>query len=234
VSTLTLIRHGQAQVFQRETAALSSLGEWQARKLAEYWTRQNVSFDEIWCGSLPRQARTAEVIAEHMSVAKRPWPAATVDPAWNEYDATGVLRNLAPADPHLAALAAEFEQSRGGPGEHRAFQRLLAAAMTCWLEGTVEGDDYERWPAFQERISGALQRILEGPPGRRVAVFTSGGPIGFSVHRAMRAPAQTFLDVNWRIRNCSITEFLFDRSRFTLDSFNGIPHLDDASLRSYR
>src|SRR5690349_13732419 len=106
VSTLTPIRHGQAQAFQRETAALSSLGEWQARKLAEFWARQNVSFDEVWCGSLPRQARTAEVVAECMRAANRPWPTASVEPAWNEYDATGVLRNLAPADPQLAALAA--------------------------------------------------------------------------------------------------------------------------------
>ena len=73
-----------------------------------------------------------------------------------------------------------------------------------------------------------------GPPGRRVVVFTSGGPIGFAVQHALQAPPRSFLDVNWRIRNCSVTEFLFDRSRFTLDSFNGVSHLDDAALRTYR
>jgi hypothetical protein len=49
----------------------------------------------------------------------------------------------------------------------------------------------------------------------------------------MKGPSQSFLEVNWRIRNCSVTEFLFDKVRLTLDSFNTIPHLDDA-LRTYR
>ena len=84
------------------------------------------------------------------------------------------------------------------------------------------------------RVSGAIGRLMEGPPGRRVAVFTSGGPIGFAVKFALHAPARSFLDLNWRIRNCSVTEFVFDRERLTLDAFNGIAHLDGADLRTYR
>ena len=75
---------------------------------------------------------------------------------------------------------------------------------------------------------------MDGPRSRRVAVFTSGGPIGFAVSYAVNAPPRSFLDLNWRIRNSSITEFVFDRERLTLESFNGIPHLEEAHLRTWR
>ena len=106
--------------------------------------------------------------------------------------------------------------------------------MTCWLERGAECNGVESWPAFRARVIGAIERILAGPPSRRVAVFTSGGPIGFAVHCAMQAPAKSFLNVNWRVRNTSMTQFIFDRSRLTLDSFNAFPHLDEDSLWTYR
>jgi hypothetical protein len=40
--------------------------------------------------------------------------------------------------------------------------------------------------------------------------------------------------LNWRIRNCSITEFVFTADRFTLDSFNSIPHLAEPELWTHR
>ena len=54
--------------------------------------------------------------------------------------------------------------------------------------------------------------------GRRVALFTSGGFIGCAAQWALAAPDRTALELNWRIRNCSLTEFVFTRDRFTLDA----------------
>jgi broad specificity phosphatase PhoE len=188
----------------------------------------------VYCGVLARQARTQQVIAECFRASGQPWPPARADGAWNEYDAPGVLRHAVPADPRLAALAVDFEQARSSPDANRRFQRMFEAAMLCWLEADITTNGVEPWSVFRSHVSGAIGRLMEGPPGRRVAVFTSGGPIGFAVQFALQAPARSFLDVNWRIRNSSVTEFVFDRERFTLDSFNGIGHLDDAALRTYR
>lgn len=234
MSTLTLVRHGQAHPFQGTDAALTSTGEAQAARLAKFWLANGVRFDEVYCGTLPRQVRTAEVVAQCFRESGEPWPAAVRDPAWNEYDAPGVLRHLVPAHAGLTALAAEFEKTRGTADENRMFQRMFEMAMTCWLEGPVEANGFESFPAFQNRVSSAMQRLMAGPPGRRVAIFTSGGPIGLTLQSAMQAPAKSFLDVNWRVRNTSITQFLFDRSRLTLDCFNSFPHLDDTSLWTYR
>ena len=230
MSRLTLVRHGQALSFGKDNA-LTPLGEAQAARLACWWLRQGVRFDEVHCGTLARQVRTEEIVAAAFRNAGQPWPEARRDAAWNEYDAGGAL---VCAEPQVAQLKTAAEAARGSPDENRMFHRLLVAAMDLWMDGAIAGSHIESWPAFRDRVSGALSSLMSGPPNRRVAVFSSGGVIGFAVHRAMQSPERTFLDVNWRIRNASLSEFLFDRDRLTLDTFNGIAHLEEEALWSYR
>ena len=70
--------------------------------------------------------------------------------------------------------------------------------------------------------------------GQRVAVFTSGGVIGVAVQSALGAPDDTAIELNWRVRNGSLTEFIFSRARFSLEWFNAFPHLDEPRLRTFR
>ena len=100
------------------------------------------------------------------------------------------------------------------------------------MEGNANGA--EPWTAFRARVLNGLRRIQEGPSNRSVVLFTSGGPIGVLVQTALGAPDRSFLEVNWRVRNCSITEFVFSSGRLSLDSFNAIPHLSDERIRTFR
>ncbi len=224
MSTLTLVRHGQAEPFQKERAELTSTGQAQAANLAEYWLRHQVQFDEVYSGELPRQVGTEQIVAERFRAAGQPWPEARRDAAWNEYDAPNILKRLG-----------GFEQTGSSRMANREFQKIFEKAMTTWLEGHTNTNGFEPWAAFRDRVSAAIGSIMSGPSGRRVAVFTSGGPIGFCVQFALHAPAKSFLDVNWRVRNGSVSEFIFDRERLSLDSFNGIPHLiGDSQLQTWR
>jgi broad specificity phosphatase PhoE len=144
------------------------------------------------------------------------------------------MQHLVTGDDRLSALGEAYEQARGSADENRRFQHFFEAAMSKWLEAATDVNGVESWRAFRSRVCGAIQRIMAGPPSRRVAVFTSGGPIGLSVQSSLQAPAKSFLDVNWRVRNTSITQFVFDRNRLTLDCFNAIPHLDEVALWTYR
>ena len=165
------------------------------------------------------------------------WPAARVLPELNEYEADRVIRYLAP---ELAARDEEFraliEASHSdGPDRNRRFQRMFEALMRGWVAGTLAAPEVEPWTAFRERVARGLRRITKGGGrGRRVVAFTSGGVIGVAVQIALGAPDPSGLAVNWRVRNSSLTEFLFSGERLSLDSFNAIPHLDDAALRSFR
>ena len=209
MSTLTVIRHGQARPFEADSDRLSPCGELQAQALRTYWERCGATFDEAISGALVRHQRTAA-----FAIAAD----ARIDPAWNEYDAEGILR------PH--PRPSTFP-------DNRAFQKMFERVMLDWIEGRAS-EGAESFGTFRDRVRAGLRRIQEGPADRRVVLFTSGGPIGILVQLALNAPERSFLDVNWRVRNCSITEFVFSRERFTLDSFNAIPHLEDPALRTFR
>ena len=107
-------------------------------------------------------------------------------------------------------------------------------ALTLHWAGAGEVAGVEAFAAFRDRVRRGLSRVMERDgSGRRVAVFTSGGVIGAAVRLALDAPDRTALEVNWRVRNCSLTEFVFTTGRFTLDSFNALPHLEDPALWTY-
>jgi broad specificity phosphatase PhoE len=236
---LLLIRHGQARAFERDSDRLTELGEAQARKLGEYWLRHKIGFDEVYCGTLKRQRRTAEIVGEVFAAAGCAWPALQVTADLNEYDADGVLRKLTPAlaerDVVFRALCEAFEQQRHSPERNRHFQKMFEVVTARWLSGELTADGVETWAAFRARVQSAFKHILaqEGG-GRRVAVFTSGGVIGLAVQTALQAPESKALEINWRVRNCSLTEFVFSRARLSFDSFNALPHLDEPALWTFR
>lgn len=230
MSTLTLVRHAQARAFERDSDRLTPLGEQQAALLGEWWRARGVAFTEVYCGTLERQRRTAELAGagEPQSL-----------PEWNEYDAPGILRELAPrlaaANVEFAHLAESFERHRQSPEANRHFQRMFEELMTRWRNDEIGVPEVESFAAFHARVNGALRAIVENDaPGRRVLVITSGGPIGAAVQSALSAPAAAAIELNWRVRNCSITEFLFSKRRVSLDSFNAIPHLPDPTLVTWR
>ncbi len=238
MSTLSLVRHGQATPFEKITDKLSEYGEVQARKLAEHWIRQGLAFDEVYCGSLDRQRSTAEVARATYERVGIAWPAVEVLEALNEYDANGILTRLAPkiaeADPAFREAQAAAASAAGSADYNRQFQRMFEIVVKLWVEGSVEDPEVESWRDFRARVRGAIERILEGAGNRRVVVFSSGGPIAVTMQMALEMPDSAALALHWRIRNCSVTEFLFSPGRFTLDCFNTIPHLEEAALRTFR
>jgi broad specificity phosphatase PhoE len=242
---LVLIRHGQPCSFEKDSDRLSPLGEEQARTLAGYWIRQGVSFDEVYSGALVRQRRTAEIVEEYFIQSGLSWPRLQITPDLNEYDSIGIINNLIPSlagrDAAFRALAETFERNRDAPDRpdrddrNRHFQRMFEAVTSVWLSGEYEVEGVESWRLFQSRVHAAIRRITSAEgSGRRVAVFTSGGVIGLAVQNVLNAPERSALEINWRVRNCSLTEFTFSRGRISLDSFNAIPHLDNPEMRTYR
>jgi broad specificity phosphatase PhoE len=238
LAQLILVRHGQATPFEEIADRLSPLGETQSRKLADFWIRTQATFDEVYTGSLERQRRTAELVREAYSTHGLAWPEPQLMPELNEYDAERVVKHFAP---QLAArdtqfrLLVEATECGGGPDQNRRFQKMFEALMNRWITGELDSPEVESWRSFHGRVQRALRRITQGAvSGRRVAAFTSGGPIGVAVQIALDAPDRTGLEVNWRVRNCSLTEFIFSGERLSLDSFNAIPHLDDPALRTFR
>jgi broad specificity phosphatase PhoE len=238
MSTLTLVRHGQATPFEKIADRLSEIGEAQSKKLGEYWLRYGEQFDEVYTGSLARHHRTAEIVYDCYRKAGLELPEPVEMSEFNEYDAEGILTKLRPAlaekNPEFRRLCDEYDANRDTANRNRYFQKMFEALMTIWLEGHFHLSDVESWLSFNARVERGLKKIIQAGGRRRIAVFTSGGPIGVAVQIAVDAAEMSALELNWRVRNCSITELLFNRDKLSLDWFNSIPHLDEPYLRTYR
>jgi broad specificity phosphatase PhoE len=208
MSTLVLVRHAQSTTFENNSDRLSAAGEQQAICLGQYWRAQGVHFDEVYTGTMQRHIRTAELAGFSKVTAK---------PEFNEYDAQGILR----ANPHYAPAA-----------DNRELQKQFERMMPLWMADQLDAPGVESWTAFHERVRSALQAIIDSEgPSRRVIVFTSGGPIGVAVQTVLQAPEHMAIEVNWRIKNCSLTDFIFTRGRISLDTFNATPHLREVTFR---
>jgi broad specificity phosphatase PhoE len=207
MSTLVLVRHAQATIFDEDSDKLSAVGEQQAIALGEFWKARNIRFDEVYSGTLKRHTRTAELAGFGQFESR---------PEFNEYDANGIL----------GAARREVK-------DNRELQKLFDEMVPQWIAGTLASPSgIETWRAFRERVQRGFRGILEAErPSRRVVVFTSGGPIGVAVQTVVGAKEPMAMELNWRIRNCSLTEFIFTRSRVSLDSFNATPHLDEVTFR---
>lgn len=238
MSVLTLVRHSQASLFADNYDELSILGREQARLLGEFWVRREIDFDEVYCGPRARQRQTAQIAGVACKQAGRNWPEPVELAEFDEYDLGSLLHNLAPQlsqqEPAFAKLQAQYRHDAAGIDRERSFRKLFEALTMHWVTMSDAVDGVEGFPAFRNRVERGLRHVMVKPgSGRRVAVFTSGGVIGTAVRLTLDAPDWTALEVNWRVRNCSLSEFVFTAGRFMLDSFNGLPHLEDPTLWTY-
>ena len=238
MSTLLLIRHGQATPFEQDTDRLSERGEVQAREVGAFLASSGVVPTDVIHGPMVRQRRTAELAAVAASERGAMWPAPTLDARLAEYDGDAIIRTLAPlvaeVDPAFAALREEFAARRDAPDRNRSFQRMLEALMDRHVRGDLTHPEVETWAAFKARVQAALSDLVQGVSGRTVVVFTSGGVIGLVVATVLEAPDTAVLRLNWRVQNASITQFTFGGGgRVSLDSYNVTAHLP-RKLVTYR
>jgi broad specificity phosphatase PhoE len=238
MSTLFLIRHGQASSYDHGGDQLSELGRVQARKLGEYLVQSSATFGCVIAGTMLRQQQTASIVGEVYAEAGRSFPSTQVDARWNEYDAQGVTGALVPvlaaADAGFARKVEEFQAAIGTREQNRFFQRMFEVVMAKWVRDEIAAPGVESFSTFHQRVREAREAITRDSASRRVGVFTSGGPIGACVQEVMRSPSLVAMEINWRVRNTSITELLYSRDRISLDVFNAVPHLVDPALLSFR
>jgi broad specificity phosphatase PhoE len=239
VSRIFLVRHAQASFLEPDYDKLSPTGETQARLLGEYWASRSIVFDGVYSGPRVRQIDTAEIVAGAFRQMGAVFAERAVMEEFDEYQGEDVLRKSVPelldTDARIRDLHHAF-QSAVTPGEKRTtFQRMFEAVVTKWVDGEIPLRDVESWPEFCARVNRGLSKLTSSKTrGERVVIFSSGGPIGVAMQRALNLSPRDTLRVTWMSRNCSYSEFLCSGERFTLSAFNAFPHLDDPSLLTYR
>lgn len=238
MSTLALVRHAQASFFAENYDQLSPLGEQQARLLGEYWVRRGVRFDEVYTGPRVRQIETAALAGEAFAKAGLPWPEPTLLTELDEHQVDRLIKlamhDIARQYPNVGQLHADYQKAELPHDKNRSFQLMFEEVVKLWVAGKVDAPGIESWQAFTQRVEAGLKRIVDGRRGRTVAAFSSVGAITGCLRATLGCADLTALDLGWRLRNCSITDFVFSGDRVTLEGFNAYPHLEDPGLWTYR
>jgi len=232
MSLLYVMRHGQASFGQDNYDRLSGLGQEQARLTGQHLAGLGAAFDAAFCGAMARQQDTARNVLQGLADP----PELEVLPGFNEFDSDAIIRALLPAmraEEPLVEQAAPMMFC-----DRRAFQVVYGEAMRRWLSGRHDQGLPETWLQFLERIARTLDQVRgANPRGKRVIVFTSGGPISAIMSQALNLDHETAMRLTWVIKNASLSRFLYNQSDFSLSLFNSTVHLEtqgQAELITYR
>ena len=239
MSNLYVVRHGQASFFAENYDQLSLIGETQSRLLGEYWARRNVVFDQVYIGPCRRHRDTARLVGEAYAAAGHHWPEPVLLPGLDEYEAEAVLKQALPSlietHDNIRRLHEAVERAGDRAEKLRAFQKMYEVVIDRWAHGELDLPQVESWASFCERVHRALDQITTHEGSRRqVAAFSSGGPVGVCMQRALGVTHRTTLQLAWMVRNAAFSEFIFSGERFTLSRYNAFPHLDAVEHLTYR
>jgi broad specificity phosphatase PhoE len=213
MTTLYLVRHGQASFASENYDCLSELGHRQSAWLGEHFAARGIVFSRVVCGTLDRQRQTARSLLDAMGSAQP----VVEHPGWNEYSGDALYR----------AYHGEGWAAARAKGDVREFYRTIKAALLLWSEERLAGPLPETWREFGERVSAAMRVACEGlPHDANVLAASSGGAISRGVSVLLGASAQAAIELNLQYRNSAFSEVFASPRSLRLVSFNCIPHLD--------
>lgn len=218
------IRHGQASFGSRNYDCLSDTGREQSKVLGEYLSRIRKRFDFVYSGSLERQKETAEIV---MSALENGISRTKIIrmPEFDEYDAHQVMKSwcydLMEADPLAASQIDDLMADR------KAFQKEFALAVERWMAGEYDRFGGESWDSFKERVKAGMESVRKrAGKGKDIALFSSAGVLSAFSQLALGLSDETTIALSWQIINASISVFIYDDHRFSLETLNSAGHLE--------
>jgi broad specificity phosphatase PhoE len=239
MSHLLLVRHGQASFLEQNYDKLSPKGEAQSRLLGEYWARYKLKLDRVLSGPRVRQQETARIVGEAYHDAGLDWPEIEIMQQFDEFRAEAVIEQTLPplreTDPYIRDMYKDFERAEGQAQRFKTFQRMFEVIIGRWASGDLPVEGIEPWSDFCDRVqSGFASLTGNGSRGQTIVVFTSGGPTGVAMQRALQLSTQATLKTAWMVANSAFSQFLFSSNRFTLTSYNSYPHITNRDFLTYR
>lgn len=237
MSRFIIIRHAQASIMKANYDQLSDLGKEQSAILGEYLAKRGLQFDKIYRGDLRRHRETEQIASEASKKLGYKWDV-EIMPALNEHQGPKVVK-------WLIARVLEGDQSPELQGirdileplskEHPKKQYLAAFeyATLEWAKDAYDTSaiEVEDWRPFRTRIDTAYERIMAASKsGETIGIFTSGGPMGVAIGKALQLSDAQVMRLNWIVQNTAISEFLFSKRGFSLKTFNMTPHLEEERL----
>lgn len=217
MSTLLLMRHGQAAFGETRYDVLSDVGVAQAQATGAWMRARGDAPTTVWHGPRQRHVETAAQVLSGAGTGLGPQLVHGLD-------------EFAEGEEVLDAAATLFGRPMSGPEApaRREQLRCYEAAYEAWSRGELDIPGRVSYGEFRLGVSQWLRDIVavpDAPSGQRILAVTSGGVIAAAVCDVLGLP-----DVQWCalvrvINNASTTEIVFSQGRVALRSFNSAAHL---------
>jgi broad specificity phosphatase PhoE len=229
LSAIYFIRHAQAGT-RDNYDYLSDLGREQVNRLQQYLAREEIKPAAVFSGRPRRQQETSMCVGG----------VTAIDEAWNEFQLSSLYRSLserltkdldgfaADYQEMASALALDPHTTRGAVG--RCDQTVIRA----WIENRYPDYDEQTWPGFKNRVVEGLDRLRSFGAGERILVFTSATPIAIAAGIALGLTDERILSLMSVLYNTGITTIRLSGRQTSLFTFNGLPHLSDPAMRTFR
>ena len=116
--------------------------------------------------------------------------------------------------------------------------RIFHYFMEIWAKGELgikHPSHLQDWTTFRKCVSQGVEKIISDEArGLTVAAFTSGGTVSAAMGHALEMTnEERIIELNGKVKNTSITSFLFSKGRIALQSFNEVAHLEKKEMITY-
>lgn len=210
MTTIFLVRHGQASAGTANYDRLSDIGKEQARLLGLFWQRQGISIDAVYSGNLQRQQHTAELALQALTDC----PSVNTLDALNEYDHHVIDR-----------LYGNGVQSDMGDGLR--FDQYVEI-MKQWRDAHTDNNILS-WQDFSmqgwKAVCGRVDAHKQTQKKSNLVFFTSGGVIATILGQVLKLDFEAIMHALWQTRNASITSLQFTEHGPCLLDYNTVSHL---------
>lgn len=217
MSSILLVRHGQASFGAKSYDYLSERGRSQAIEVGRWLKKHEAKFDGLLCGPRRRQYETADAITvtaglENLSIEM-----------CSELDEFGEGEEI-----FLAAEAMTGKSMFGPQAPAReALIGYYVEAYKAWCRGEVEIPGRSSFIEFRRQIAQWLIGFTRAnrTSGQHTLVISSAGVIAAVVCEALELGDEHWAALVAVMENASMTEILHSKGRIGLRYFNTIAHL---------
>ena len=218
MSTLTLVRHGQANsaaTTEEDYDRLSDIGHQQAQYLGDHFRYIDAEFDAIFAGSLHRQQDTAQALKHSCKTDIR------TDKRLNEIEYYTLTQQL------VDQFGMNRPTGEFGPVKH--FHKLY----DLWSANEITNPP-ETYETYETRVGDMLEDMRHSGPN--VLAVTSGGIIAMAIKLALGLDNIGLVKCLLAGMNTGITKLQYINGSFGLLQMNALPHLehpDRLDLRTF-
>jgi broad specificity phosphatase PhoE len=227
MSTIYMVRHGQASFGKGNYDKLSQRGLFQSRILAEYFKKLDIRFDLIYTGTLIRQIETARELLALYEEIGLPLPEVKQLEEFNEFDYKSVFTTMIPViseeDPSFKNDVEKIFDNK------RSFQGVFERVIMKWVSGSSHIEGFVSWEEFVSRVNQGIDEIMKSHGrGKQIGIFTSGGAIAVAIRKAINLSDEDTIRIAGQIVNSSVSRFKCTHDRIMLSTFNEHSHLENS------